>query len=95
MADGQLTCRDHALGLEADVQQHLVLVDLHDLAGDDVSVLEGHDGLVDRVLEGQIAEVILDDLSGHVDPVGVEGAMTLLVCGEIGCCRAHGVGHGK
>ncbi len=95
MADGELTCRDHALGLEADVQEHLVLVDLHHLAGDNVPVLESDDGLVDRVLEGQVAEVVLDDLAGNVDPVGVEGAMALLVCGGIGCGGAHSVGHWK
>jgi hypothetical protein len=74
VADRELASGDHALGLEADVQQHLVLVDLHDRAGDDVAVLEGDDGLVDRVLEGEVAEIVLDDLAGDVDPVGVEGA---------------------
>ncbi len=93
MADGELTCRDHALGLEADVQEHLVLVDLHHLARDNVSVFEGNDGLVDRVLEGQVAEVVLDDLARNVNPVRVKGSMTLLICGEIGCGGARSVGH--
>ena len=79
VADGELPGRDHSFGLEADVEQHLVLVDLHDLARDDVTVLEGDDGLVDRVLEGQVAEIVLDDLAWDVDAVGVEGAVTLVV----------------
>ena len=95
MADRELAGRDHALGLEADVEKHLILVDLHDLAGDDVSILEGDDGLVDRVLEGQVAEIVLDDLAGDVNPVGVEGSMTFLVCGEICGGGAHRVGHWK
>ena len=93
MTDGELTGGDHALGLEADVEKHLVLVDLHHFARDNVPIFEGDDGLVDRVLEGEVAEIVLDDLAGNVDPVGVEGAVTLLVCGEIGCNGARGVGH--
>jgi len=93
VADGQLTRRNHALGLEADVEEHLVLVDLHHLAGDNVSVLEGDDGPVDRVLEGHVAEVVLDDLAGNVDPVGVEGAMTLFIWKGIGGEGARRVGH--
>ena len=95
MADGELTCGNHALGLEADVQENLVLVDLDHFARNDVSVLEGNDGLVDRVLERQFAEVVLDDLAGNVDPIRVEGPMTLLVCGEVGFSGARSVGHWK
>ena len=77
--DRELPGRNDAFRLEPDVQEHLVLVDLHHLAGDDVTVLEGDDRLVDGVLEGQVAEIVLDDLAWDVDPVGVEGAVTLVV----------------
>jgi hypothetical protein len=40
VADRQLLGRDHALGLVADVEQHLVAVDLDHVPLDDVSVLE-------------------------------------------------------
>ncbi len=52
LADRQLVRRDHALGLVADVDEHLVLVDPHDVAGDDLALL-------DR-LEGRV--VVRDDL---------------------------------
>ena len=74
VADGQLAGRDDALGLEADVEQHLVLVDLDHGALDDVAVLELDDGAGDGVLEGGAAEVVLGDRAGGVHPVLVEGA---------------------
>src|SRR5437870_1725025 len=40
VADRKLFRRDHALGLVADVQEDLIAIDLHDLALDDVTVLE-------------------------------------------------------
>src|SRR4051795_10978503 len=46
--DGQLPRGDDALGLVADVQQHLVAVDLDDDALDDVAIVEVLDRLVDR-----------------------------------------------
>src|SRR3982751_1485151 len=63
--DGELTRGDDALGLVADVQQHLVPVDLDDHTFDDVAVVEVLDGLVDRgeeVLGG--ADVVDRDLGG-------------------------------
>ena len=58
VADRQLAGRDHALGLEADVEEDLVLVDLDDRALDDVAVFELDDGAGDGVLEGHAAEVV-------------------------------------
>src|SRR6185437_14771551 len=46
--DGQLARGDDALGLVADVQKHLVPVDLDDGALDDVAIVEVLDRLVDR-----------------------------------------------
>jgi hypothetical protein len=40
VADRELLRRDDALGLVADIEQHLVAIDLDDRALDDVSVLE-------------------------------------------------------
>ena len=77
--DRELPGRDDTFGLEADVQEHLVLVDLDHLAGDNVAVFEGDNRLVDGVFEGHIAKVVLDDLAGNVDPFGIKCAMTLLV----------------
>src|SRR5690606_342380 len=42
--DRKLVRGDDALGLVADVDEDLVLVDAHDLAADDVALLEGLDG---------------------------------------------------
>ena len=61
VADRELARRDDALGLVADVEQHFVAVDLDDLAGDDVAVVELDDGGVDRVGERLAAEVVEDD----------------------------------
>src|SRR3712207_2382483 len=63
--DGQLARGDDALGLVADVQQHLVAVDLDDDAFDDVAVVEVLDRLVDggeEVLGGP--DVVDRDLGG-------------------------------
>ena len=79
-------------GLEADVEEHLVLVDLDDRALDDVAVVELDDGGVDGVLERRAAEVVLDDRTGDVLPVLVEGAHRL--GGEQGGALGHGVGVG-
>ena len=76
VADGQLASRDHALGLEADVQQHLVPVDLDDRSLHDVAVVELDDGAVDGLLEGHAPEVVLGDLCGDVGPHGIEGPET-------------------
>jgi hypothetical protein len=45
--DGELTARDDAFGLVADVEQDLVAVDLDDRALDDVAIVEVLDGRVD------------------------------------------------
>ena len=64
-------------GLEADVEEHLVPVDLDDRALDQVTVLELDDGAGHGVFEGRSAEVVLGDRTGDVDPVLVEGAHRL------------------
>ena len=44
LADRELGRRDDAFGLVADVDEHLVVVDADDVAGDDIALLEGVDG---------------------------------------------------
>ena len=61
LADAQLVDRDDALGLVADVDEDLVLVDAHDLAGDDVALAE----------VGQRHVVVGDDLAVHLDEVAL------------------------
>ena len=53
LADRQLVGRDDALGLVADVDEHLVLVDAHDVPGDDLALLD--------LAEGRV--VVRDDLA--------------------------------
>ncbi len=65
VADRQLAARDHALGLVADVEQHLVAVDAHHRAGDHGAILDGHEGRIDGVGEAA-AEVVVDDLARGV-----------------------------
>ena len=57
----QFLGRDHTLGLVADVEEHLVLVDLDDDTRDDVAIIEVDEGLVDRRFEAGVAEIVLDD----------------------------------
>ena len=73
VADAQLTRRDDALALVADVEQHLVLVDLDDRAVDELAVLDLDHRAVDGVGEGH-AEVVDDDLARCVVALLVEGA---------------------
>ena len=87
VADRELAGRDHALGLETDVEQHLVAVDLDHATSDDVSVVELDDGGVDRVGERLPAEVV-----EHHESVGLGPALSDLV-GLVGlfgvrCARA-------
>ena len=61
VADRELFGRNDAFGLVADVEEHLVGVDLHDRPGDQASVVELDDGGVDRVGERTLQVVDDDD----------------------------------
>ena len=74
VADRQLPGRDHAFGLEADVEKDLVLVDLDDGARDDVAVVELDDGAGDGILERGAVEVVSHHLARRVLTCLVEGA---------------------
>jgi hypothetical protein len=57
LPDGQLLDGDDALGLVADVQEHLVAIDLDDRPFDEVAVLEVLEALLDgadELLRGQV-----------------------------------------
>ena len=93
VADGQLTGRDNSLGLVADVEEDLVLVDLHDRASDDVAVVELDDRAGDGILEGDPV-VVADDLP--------EDVLTSVISRHVivnqgrGACGGGGlVGHGS
>jgi hypothetical protein len=62
--DRQLTRRDHALRLVADVEQDLIPVDLDDGSLDNVAVVEILDGLVDRGEEGLLGTDVVDRYLG-------------------------------
>ena len=79
VADRQLARRDDALGLVADVEQDLVLVDLDDRALDELAVLDLDHGGVDGVGE-PAGEVVLDDLAGGV----LARCAGARVCGGLG-----------
>ena len=73
LADRQLVGRDDALGLVADVDEDLVVVDPDDVAGDDVALREGvHRGVV-----------VGDDLAVDLEQQAV-GAFDDLGVGQIG-----------
>ena len=74
VADGELAGGDDALGLEADVEQDLVAVDLDDRPLDDVAVVELDDGVAHRLFEIGVAQVVVDDGAGGVVALGVEAA---------------------
>jgi hypothetical protein len=97
VADRELARRDDALRLEADVEQHLVAVDLDHAAGDDVAVVELDDGRVHGVRERHATEVVEDDDAAVdvfvLEPVrviradgGVVGDFRGDCCGVLGAC---------
>src|SRR5205085_6641111 len=65
VADRELFRRDDALGLIADVEQHLVSIDLDDRALDDVSVLEVPEAVLDGLDELLRRQVVLNRLRGR------------------------------
>ena len=77
VADRELARRDDAFRLVADVEEDLVAVDLDDLAGDDVTVVELDDRGVDGVGERVAAEVVEDD--------GI--VLSVVVVTAVGSCR--------
>ncbi len=69
LADRQLVRGDDALGLVADVDEHLVLVDPDDVAGDDLALLDVAEG---GVVVGDDLPVDLEQQSvGPRDHVGL------------------------
>ena len=76
LADGQLARRDDALALEADVDEHLVVLDLDDRAVDQIALVELGQRAVDHrvhLLIGDVFEV--DD--GRVFDVGQNGPLSI------------------
>ena len=79
LADRQLVGGDDALALVADVDEDLVVVDAHDVAGDDVALFEGGER---RVVVGDDLAVDLEQESvGAFDDLGVGVVGRGLDCG--------------
>jgi hypothetical protein len=78
LADRQLVGGDDPLALVADVDQHLVVVDAHDTAGDDVALLE----------RGERGVVVRDDLAVDLEKQAVGAVDDLCVRSRDG-----GLGH--
>ena len=74
VADRQLTGGDDTLGLEADIEQDLVPVDLDHRPHDHVAIVELDDGVAHRLFEIGVAQVVVDDGAGGVVPFGIEAA---------------------
>ena len=74
VSDRQLASRDDALRLVADVEEDLVSVDSDDGALDELPVLDGDHRRCVRLLEADLTEVVVDDLTGNVLAVLVERA---------------------
>ena len=89
-ADRELVGRDDALRLVADVDQDLVLVDPHDLAGDDIALLEGLDR---RVVVGDELAVDLDQEVGGASVGGGGRRARGRFRSSLGRCV--GRGHGR
>ena len=89
VADGELAGGDDPFGLEADVEEDLVAVDLDDRALDDVAVVELDDGVTHRLFEIGVTEVVVDDGAGGVVALGVEAAHRF-GGEEGGACVSHG-----
>jgi hypothetical protein len=77
VADRELAGRDDALGLEADVEQDLVAVDLDDGALDQVAVFELEDAVAHQGGEVGADHVVFGDDARDVVAVFVEGAHLL------------------
>ena len=65
LADGELAGGDDAFGLEPDVDQNLVALDLHDRAIDQVAFVEFGEGAINHLIHLLVADV------GEVDDVGI------------------------
>src|SRR5665213_3539723 len=74
IANGEFSGRDDALGLEADVQEDFVVVDLHDGAGDEVAVFEFEHAVADEGGEVGADHVVFGDDARNVISFSVEGS---------------------
>ena len=77
LADTELVDRDDAFGLVADVDEDLVLVDAHDVAGDDVALAEHRHG--DVVVGDDLAVDLDEEAFAALHDPGVVGRRELCV----------------
>ena len=75
LADGELAGRNDAFALEPDVEQNLVMLDLHDGALDQIAFVEIGQGAIDHRVHLLVADVLeIDD--GRVLDVGQNGPLS-------------------
>ncbi len=105
LADGQFARRDDTFALEADVNQHLVVLELHHRTLDQVTLVEIGQCAIDHGIELVVGYVVeLDDgrvldlgqngpLSEMRDPVPISSRLgqklTLLGADTLSCLRFH------
>lgn len=58
LADGQLADRDNALGLESDVNEHLVMLDLNDSAVNEIALIKVGNRTVDEVVHLLLVDIV-------------------------------------
>lgn len=58
LADGQLADRDNALGLESDVNEHLVMLDLNDSAVNEIALIKVGNRTVDEVVHLLLIDIV-------------------------------------
>ena len=85
LADRELVRGDDALALVADVDEHLVVVDAHDTAGDDLALLDGGEGGV----------VVGDDLPVDFEQQAVRTGDDGCLSGGVGSGGGHWTGKGS
>ncbi|CAB4324459.1 unannotated protein [freshwater metagenome] len=74
VADREFAGRNDTLGLVADVEENLIVVDLDDRAFDDLAILHLHHRGRVRLVKRLCTEIVLDDLTRDVAALGVEAA---------------------
>lgn len=83
LADGQLADRDNALGLESDVNEHLVMLDLNDSAVNEIALIKVGNRTVDEVVHLLLVDIVQErkwtssESHSKVDPFRTTGPRLL------------------
>ena len=77
MLDGELAGGNDAFGLVTDVEQNLIVINLNNLTGDEIAIVEVLDGLVNCLEEfflvANVVDCDLRDVGAHIvrAPIGL------------------------